>query len=51
MSNVILEVFDASLQKTQVWFNDLMSGVGVGRQDRRKPTWPCAPCSTRCAIG
>jgi len=25
MSNVILEVFDASLQKTQVWFNDLMA--------------------------
>ena len=24
MSNVILEVFDASLQKTQIWFNDLM---------------------------
>jgi uncharacterized protein (DUF2267 family) len=25
MSNVILEVFDASLQKTQLWLNDLMS--------------------------
>jgi uncharacterized protein (DUF2267 family) len=25
MSNVISEVFDASLQKTQLWFNDLMS--------------------------
>jgi uncharacterized protein (DUF2267 family) len=24
MSNVILEVFDASLQKTQLWLNDLM---------------------------
>lgn len=25
MGNVILEVFDASLQKTQLWLNDLMS--------------------------
>jgi uncharacterized protein (DUF2267 family) len=25
MSNVILEVFDSSLQKTQLWLNDLMS--------------------------
>ena len=25
MSNTVLEVFDASLQKTQVWLNDLMS--------------------------
>jgi uncharacterized protein (DUF2267 family) len=25
MSNDILQVFDASLQKTQVWFNDLMA--------------------------
>jgi len=25
MSNNVLEVFDASLQKTQVWLNDLMS--------------------------
>ena len=25
MSNAVLEVFDASLQKTQVWLNDLMS--------------------------
>ena len=24
MSNAVLEVFDASLQKTQVWLNDLM---------------------------
>ena len=24
MTNVIEEVFDASLQKTQIWFNDLM---------------------------
>ena len=28
MSNVILGVFDASLQKTQVWLNDLMSELG-----------------------
>jgi uncharacterized protein (DUF2267 family) len=25
MSNVIQEVFDTSLQKTQIWFNDLMA--------------------------
>lgn len=25
MSNGVLEIFDASLQKTQVWLNDLMS--------------------------
>lgn len=28
MGNSILEVFDASLQKTQVWINDLMSELG-----------------------
>ena len=28
MSNAVLEVFDASLQKTQVWLNDLMSELG-----------------------
>ena len=28
MSNSILEVFDASLQKAQVWVNDLMSELG-----------------------
>lgn len=28
MSRSILEVFDASLQKTQVWLNDLMSDLG-----------------------
>jgi len=28
MSNSILEVFDASLQKTQIWINDLMSELG-----------------------
>lgn len=28
MSNAVLEVFDASLQKTQVWLNDLMHELG-----------------------
>ncbi|MBI4525422.1 MAG: DUF2267 domain-containing protein [Deltaproteobacteria bacterium] len=28
MSGAILEVFDASLQKTQVWLNDLMAELG-----------------------
>jgi uncharacterized protein (DUF2267 family) len=28
MSTAILEVFDAPLQKTQVWLNDLMSELG-----------------------
>ena len=28
MSNSVLEVFDASLQKTQVWINDLMRELG-----------------------
>lgn len=28
MSSSIIEVFDASLQKTQVWVNDLMSELG-----------------------
>src|SRR5574341_130268 len=28
MSNTIMDVFGASLQKTQVWFNDLMSELG-----------------------
>jgi uncharacterized protein (DUF2267 family) len=28
MSTAVLEVFDASLQKTQVWLNDLMSELG-----------------------
>jgi uncharacterized protein (DUF2267 family) len=28
MSSNVLEVFDASLQKTQVWLNDLMSELG-----------------------
>ena len=28
MSNAVLEVFGASLQKTQVWLNDLMSELG-----------------------
>ena len=28
MSNAVLEVFDASLQKTQVWLNDLMVELG-----------------------
>ena len=28
MSNAVLEVFDASLQKTQVWLNDLMLELG-----------------------
>ena len=28
MSNAVLEVFDASLQKTEVWLNDLMSELG-----------------------
>jgi len=28
MSNAVLEVFDASLQKTEVWLNDLMDELG-----------------------
>lgn len=28
MSSAVLEVFDASLQKTQVWLNDLMRELG-----------------------
>ena len=28
MSNAVIEVFDASLQKTQVWLNDLMIELG-----------------------
>jgi len=28
MSNAVFEVFDASLQKTQVWLNDLMTELG-----------------------
>jgi len=35
MSNVILEVFDASLQKTQVWFNELMTELNWEDQPQR----------------
>ena len=35
MSNVISEVFDASLQKTQVWFNDLMAELEWEDQPHR----------------
>jgi uncharacterized protein (DUF2267 family) len=35
MSNNILEVFDASLQKTQVWFNDLMAELDWENQPQR----------------
>jgi uncharacterized protein (DUF2267 family) len=28
MSNAVLEVFDSSLQKTQIWLNDLMRELG-----------------------
>jgi len=35
MSNTILDVFDASLQKTQVWFNDLMSELGWQEQPQK----------------
>jgi uncharacterized protein (DUF2267 family) len=35
MSNVISEVFDASLQKTQVWFNDLMAELDWEDQPHR----------------
>lgn len=48
MSNAVLEVFDASLQKTQVWLNDLMSELG--KKSHRKPAWlyvrRCMPCAT-----
>ena len=50
MSNVILELFDASRKKTQVWFNDLMAELDW-EANRTKPIWPCEPCSTPCAIG
>ena len=42
MSNVILEVFDASLQKTQVWLNDLMSELGW----EKKPQNACLALRT-----
>ena len=32
MSSSILEVFDASLQKAQVWLNELASELAVGRE-------------------
>jgi len=35
MSNVISEVFDASLQKTQMWFNDLMAELEWEDQPHR----------------
>jgi uncharacterized protein (DUF2267 family) len=35
MSNSILEVFDASLQKAQVWVNDLMSELGWEQRPQR----------------
>ena len=35
MSNVISEVFDASLQKPQVWFNDLMAELEWEDQPHR----------------
>jgi uncharacterized protein (DUF2267 family) len=35
MSNVIQEVFDSSLQKTQIWFNDLMPELGWEGQPQK----------------
>ena len=35
MSNSVLEVFDASLQKTQVWLKDLMSELGWQDKPRK----------------
>lgn len=35
MSNSIVEVFDASLQKTQVWFNDLMEDLNWEEHPQR----------------
>jgi len=42
MSNSILEVFDSSLQKTQVWVNDLMSELGW----EQKPQKACLALRT-----
>jgi len=35
MNNTILHLFDASLQKTQVWFNDLMNELGWEEQPQK----------------
>jgi uncharacterized protein (DUF2267 family) len=35
MSNAVLEVFDASLQKTQVWLNDLMLELGWAQKPQK----------------
>ena len=35
MSNSIVEIFDASLQKTQVWFNDLMEELNWENHPQR----------------
>jgi uncharacterized protein (DUF2267 family) len=42
MSKTVLEVFDASLQKTQVWLNDLMSELGW----KEKPENACLALRT-----
>jgi uncharacterized protein (DUF2267 family) len=42
MSNAVLEVFDASLQKTQVWLNDLMLELGW----EQKPQKACLALRT-----
>ena len=51
MSNSILDVFDASLQKTQLWLNDLMSELGWEEQPQKACLALDARRSTRCAIG
>ena len=46
MSTTGLEVFDQTLQKTNIWLKDIMGQVGPTGS---APTMRCAPCCTRCA--
>jgi hypothetical protein len=45
MSTTGLEVFDQTLQKTNIWLKDIMGQAPTGSA----PTMRCAPCCTRCA--
>jgi len=42
MSKAIVELFDASLQKTQIWLNDLMGELGW----EKKPENACLALRT-----
>jgi hypothetical protein len=46
MSTTGLEVFDQTLQKTNIWLKDIM---GRSAPTGSGPIMPCAPCCTRCA--